>query len=113
MKRSNPYICIAIVWAIISALCAVASVVLFVDDRLAIGLVMTCVACGFSFVTGIIVEKALRRAELNRQHEWLASVANELRELTKEKETRKESEPFKEFDKKSDLPFEEVRKKEE
>ena len=112
MKRKNPYILIAIAWALISALCAVSSVVLFVDDRLAIGLVMVCLACGFAFVTGILSEKARAIIEFNAQVRFLEQAHEALSDFVAELEKAEENRPFKEFDKPNDLPFEEVRNKE-
>lgn len=112
MKRKNPYILVAIIWAVLTVAFAVSSVVLFVDGELAIGALLVCVACGFAFVAGRIVEKALQIAELNRQQKWLHDFAKSLHDLAQEEAKRRENEPFAEFDKPSEMPFEEVRNKE-
>ena len=112
MKHKNPYILIAIIWAVLTVAFAVSSVVLFVDGRLAIGAFMVCVSCGFAFATGGLCEKARAIAEFNAQCKWLHNIAKEIEDMAKNYEQVKANEPFAEFDKPSEVPFEEVRNKE-
>ncbi len=121
MKRKNPYILVAIIWLLLTAIFATASVVLFVDGRLAVGSVFVCFAIGFAFTLGGLVEKAKSIAEWNKQCDWLHEMAKAINSITDEEyqklceERRKRAEqvePFAEFDKPSELPFEEVRNRE-
>lgn len=121
MKRKNPYILVAIIWAVLTVALQVASVVLFVDGRLAVGALLVCVACGFAFATGVLFQQAKEIAEWNKQCDWLHSIAVSLQEMTDEEinetaklwwQYQKEKEPFAEFDKPSEVPFPEVERKE-
>lgn len=112
MKRKNPYILVAIIWAVLTVIFAVASVVLFVDGRLAVGALLVCVACGFSFATGMLFQKAKEIAEWNRNVRFLEQAHEALNDFVAELERAEENRPFKEFDTPSEVPFEEVRNKE-
>lgn len=115
MKHKNPYIAVCIVWAILTGILAVASVVLFVEKRFAVGALLLILACSMAFTTGRLFEKASQIVELNRQQKWLASFAKEMHEWAKEvaqDEGQKDGkEPFAEFDKAGEVPFEEMRKR--
>lgn len=112
MKRKNPYILVAIIWAVLTVIFVVASVVLFVDGRLAVGALLVCVACGFAFATGGLCEKARAIAEFNAQCKWLHEMAEVFNEAVKELGKAEENRPFKEFDTASEVPFPEVKNKE-
>ena len=112
MKRKNPYILVAIIWSVLTVVFAVSSVVLFVDGELAIGALLVCVACGFAFSTGWLYEKARASAEWNSQVRFLEQAHEALNDFVAELEKAEENRPFKEFDKPSEVPFEEVKNKE-
>lgn len=112
MKRKNPYILVAIIWAVLTVAFAVSSVVRFVDGEIVIGALLVCVACGFAFTLGRLVEKAMAIAEWNRQVRFLEQAHEALNDFVAELEKAEENRPFKEFDKPSEVPFEEVRNKE-
>ena len=112
MKRPNPYILVAIIWAVLTVAFAVLSVVLFVDGELASGALLVCVACGFAFATGWLYEKARAIAEWNSQVRFLEQAHEAFTDFVAELEKAEENRPFKEFDKPSDLPFPEVKNKE-
>ena len=112
MRRKNPYILVAIIWSVLTVAFAVSSVVLFVDGELAIGALLVCVACGFAFTTGWLYEKARAIAEWDSQVRFLEQAHEALNDFVAELEKAEENRPFKEFDKPSEVPFEEVRNKE-
>ena len=112
MKRKNPYILVAIIWAVLTVAFAVSSVVLFVDGRLGLGAIMICVACGFAFTTGWLYEKARAIAEWNSQVRFLEQAHEAFTDFVAELEKAEENRPFKEFDAPSEVPFPEVSDKE-
>lgn len=112
MKRKNPYILVAIIWAVLTVIFAVASIVLFVDGRLAVGSLFVCVACGFAFTLGTLFQQAKEIAEWNRNVRFLEQAHEALTSWVEERQKAEENRPFKEFDTPSEVPFEEVRNKE-
>ena len=112
MKRKNPYILVSIIWLLLTAIFATASVVLFVDGRVGLGALLVCVACGFGIVTGALVEKSIEIAQFNAQIRFLEQAHEALAVFVEEMEENEKNRPFKEFDKPKEVPFEEVRNKE-
>jgi hypothetical protein len=116
MKRPNPYILLTIIWSVLTVAFAVASVVLFVDGQLAVGVLLIACCGGFAFTAGRLFEKACAIAEFNRQQEWLHNFAKELAEMGKEVEKARQYEidgdPFAEFINERNVPFAEVERKE-
>ena len=121
MKRKNHYILVAIIWAVLTVALQVASVVCYVEVNSGVGAILGGCAVGFAFTLGGLVEKAKEIAEWNKQCDWLHSIAVSLQEMTDEEinetaklwwQDQKEKEPFAEFDTPSEVPFEEVRNKE-
>ena len=112
MKRKNPYIVVALFWFLLTSIFATTSVVLAVDGRVGISALLVCVACGFAIVTGVLVEKALALLRFNEQIRFLEQAHEALAVFVEEMEENEKNRPFKEFEKPSEVPFEEVRNKE-
>ena len=111
MKRKNPYILVAIIWSVLTVALQVASVVCYVEVNSGVGAILGGCSVGFAFTLGGLVEKAKAIAEFNAQCKWLHGIAKEIEDMAKNYEQVKANEPFAEFDKPSELPFEEVIKK--
>ncbi len=116
MKNRNPYIWLTIIWAVLTVAFAVASVVLFVDGQLAVGVLLIACCGGFAFTAGRLFEKALQIAELNRRQKWLHDFAKDLAEMgrqaEKERQAKIDGDPFAEFGNERNVPFPEVERKE-
>ena len=112
MKRKNPYILVAIIWAVLTVALQVASVVCYVEVNSGVGAILGGCAVGFAFTLGGLVEKAKEISEWNRNVRFLEQAHEALNDFVAELERAEENRPFKEFDKPSEVPFEEVRNKE-
>ena len=112
MKRKNPYILIAIIWAVLTVAFAVSSVALLVDGKIAIGAFLVLVACGFAFTTGVLFQQAKEVIEWNNNVVFLEQAHEAFNNFVAEIEKAKSNEPFAEFDNTSEVPFPEVSDKE-
>ena len=112
MKRKNHYILVAIIWAVLTVALQVASVVCYVEVNSGVGAILGGCAVGFAFTLGTLFQQAKEIAEWNRNVSFLEQAHEALTGFVAELERAEENCPFKEFDKPSELPFEEVRNKE-
>lgn len=112
MKRKNPYILVAIIWAVLTVALQVASVVCYVEVNSGVGAILGGCAVGFAFTLGTLYRQACEIAEWNRNVRFLEQAHEALTDFVAELEKAKANEPFAEFDKPSELPFEEVRNRE-
>ena len=94
MKIRNHYIWMCILWAIISMTNTILCVVNFVDGSLWQGVVNLLLAVPFSFVCGLLCEKAHEVRKHNQTCDWLHDIAEDLR-----KEAIERINPFDEIDK--------------
>ena len=112
MKRKNPYILVAIIWAVLTVALQVASVVCYVEVNSGVGAILGGCSVGFAFTLGGLVGKAKEIAEWNRNVRFLEQAHEALTDFVADLEKAEENRPFKEFDTPSEVPFEEVRNKE-
>ena len=112
MKRKNPYILVAVLWLLTSAIDTTACVVQIYGDNRIVALVFLVLAVSFGIVGGINLQKACEIAEWNRNVRFLEQAHEALNDFVAELERAEENRPFKEFDTPSEVPFEEVRNKE-
>ena len=112
MKRKNPYILVAIIWAVLTVALQVASVVCYVEVNSGVGAILGGCAVGFAFTLGTLFQQAKEIAEWNRNVRFLEQAHEALNDFVAELEKDEENRPFKEFDTPSEVPFEEVRNKE-
>ena len=80
MKIKNNYAKISVIWVLSTLLNSVSCLVQFVDGDLAWGFILLLVAVSFSFVSGILVQKALEIRKHNQMCDWLHDIAEDLRE---------------------------------
>ena len=112
MKRKNPYILVAIIWAVLTVALQVASVVCYVEVNSGVGAILGGCAVGFAFTLGTLFQQAKEISEWNRNVRFLEQAHEALTSWVEERQKAEENRPFKEFDKPSEVPFEEVRNKE-
>lgn len=112
MKRKNHYILVAIIWAVLTVALQVASVVCYVEVNSGVGAILGGCSVGFAFTLGGLVEKARAIIEFNSQVRFLEQAHEALTDFVADLGKAEENRPFKEFDKPSELPFEEVRNRE-
>lgn len=112
MKRKNPYILVAIIFAVLTVALQVASVVCYVEVNSGVGAILGCCSVGFAFTFGCLFEKAKAIVEWNGNVRFLEECHEALSDFVADLEKAEENRPFKEFDKPSEVPFEEVRNKE-
>jgi hypothetical protein len=93
MKRKNNYIWICAVWIAFTLLNVVLCVVNFVDGNLWQGVLNLAVSVGFSFVSGILLEKAFAIHIHNKECDWLHEIVEELKA-----EAIESIQPFEEFE---------------
>jgi hypothetical protein len=92
MKLKNHYAWLCAIW-IISTICeSLACVVNFVDGKIVLGFVFLVLSVAFSFVSGMLLVKALAIRWHNKEVDWLHSVAEDLYE-----EEMNQIEPFEDF----------------
>lgn len=93
MKVKNYYAWLCPLW-IISTLCdSISCVVTFVNGKFAVGLIFLILSVAFSFVSGILLNKAIAVYWHNKEVDWLQEMAKEL-----QKEAIRQIKPFEEFD---------------
>ena len=90
MKIKNHYIWICIIWIIATVSGSLACVVKFVDGKIGLGFIFLILSVAFSFVSGILLNKAIAVYWHNKEVDWLHEYIDAFRE--------KNEEPFKEFD---------------
>ena len=112
MKRKNPYILVAIIWAVLTLAFQVASVVCYVEVNSGVGAILGGCAVGFAFTLGTLYRQACEIAEWNKNVRFLEQAHEALSDFVADLEKAEENRPFKEFDKPRDLPFPEVKDKE-
>lgn len=79
---------------IISTICdSVICVVNFVEGKIAVGFIFLILSVAFSFVSGILLNKAITIYAHNKEVEWLKEIVEELRQ-----EAIKQIQPFEEFE---------------
>jgi hypothetical protein len=93
MKIKNHYILLCVIWVIASISNAVSCVVNFVDGKLAVGFIFLILSVSFSFVSGILLNKAVVVYWHNKEVKWLHEIAEELKE-----EAIQQIKPFEEFE---------------
>lgn len=113
MKRKNPYILVAIIWAVTTIALQVASVVCYVEENSSVGAILGGCSVGFAFTLGTLYRNAREIAEWNRNVRFLEQAQEALTDFVAELERAEENRPFKEFDKPSEVPFPEVNKKQQ
>lgn len=111
MKRKNPYLWFTIIWVLCTALNLTLSVVRFVSGEIGLGILLCCLAVGFSFGAGGLFAKWLEIAEWNKAVHFVEQAHEALDNFIEELKKEEENRPFKEFDAPSDVPFPEVRGK--
>jgi hypothetical protein len=89
MKIKNDYILVCIIWIFLTILHSVNCVVNFVDRNLVIGFMFLVIAVAFSFISGILLEKALEIHKHNKICDFLEDVHEFLID---------QIEPFEEFE---------------
>ena len=93
MKIKNLYAWLFILWAIFTFALSVVSVVDFVDGNLIWGISFLILAVGFSFVSGILLARAVSIFFHNKEVDWLQEIAQEWLE-----EEFEQLKPFEEFE---------------
>ena len=111
MKRTNPYILVAIIWAVLTVAFEGLSILAYIKGEFFGGAFLSCCCGGFAFGTGIVFEKANDIIQWNKQIKFLEEAQDALKFFAEMKE-REKNNPFKEFDNQSELPFPEVSDKE-
>ena len=94
MKLKNHYAWLLPFGIISTIYDCVGSVVNFVDSKIVFGFIFLVLSISFSFVSGILLEKALVIHKHNKTCDWLHELAQELA-----KEEIEQIKPFEEFEK--------------
>lgn len=88
MKLKNHYAWLCVVWIISALLQALCAVVNFVEGDLFVGFLFLILTCSFSFVGGILLDKALMIYHHNKFCDMLEKLPNKI----------EEEKPFEEFE---------------
>ena len=92
MKIKNTYSKLCPIWIISTLLNMITAITKFVDGKISLGFIFFIVACGFAFVSGILLEKAIQIYQHNKACDFLEDIHEFLREKSME-----QIEPFDEF----------------
>lgn len=92
MKIKNIYARLCPIWIISALFNMITAVTSFVDGKIGLGFIFFIVACGFSFVSGILLDKAIQIYHHNKACDFLEEIHEFLREQSTER-----IEPFDEF----------------
>jgi hypothetical protein len=92
MKIKNHYAKLCFVWIFTTLIDSLACVVNFVEGNLWRGFIFLILSISFSFVSGILLNKAIAIYRHNKVCDFLKDIHEFLREQTEEK-----TEPFEEF----------------
>lgn len=90
MKIKNNYIWLSVLWILSTLFDTVFCVVNFVDGSLIYGLIFLFLSVSFSFVSGILLNKAILVYWHNKEVDWLHDFAKEL--------SQEQNKPFEEFE---------------
>ena len=93
MKKKNPYMTVFIVWIICAVVQCSLAIVHFVNGNIIQGALLSAASIGFSFVSGIYLQKGIMLKEKIMIAEYFEDMAKEL----KQKQQEKEEKPFEEF----------------
>lgn len=93
MKLKNHYVWICLLWIIITLCHSVSCVVNFVNENLGFGCLFLVLAVGFSFMSGVLFNKAKAIYHHNKQVDWLKEISKQLSE-----EEIQSIKPFEDFD---------------
>ena len=97
MKIKNYYAFVAVAWIITTIIDCFACVVNFVDGTYLIGLIFLIITIAFSFVSGILVQKAIEIYKHNQLCDFLEHIEDYL------EEEPEEITPFEEFESGNDF----------
>lgn len=94
MKIKNTYSKLCPIWIISTLLNMITAITKFVDGKISLGFIFFIVACGFAFVSGILLDKAIQIYHHNKACDFLEDIHDFLREQAIE-----QIEPFEGFSK--------------
>ena len=94
MKIKNTYSKLCPIWIISTLLNMITAITKFVDGKISLGFIFFIVACGFAFVSGILLDKAIQIYHHNKACAFLEDIHDFLREQAIE-----QIEPFEGFSK--------------
>lgn len=94
MKIKNTYSKLCPIWIISTLLNMITAITKFVDGKISLGFIFFIVACGFAFVSGILLDKAIQIYHHNKAYDFLEDIHDFLREQAIE-----QIEPFEGFSK--------------
>lgn len=89
MKIKNHYAWLCAIWIIATICDSVSCAVNFINGEIVFGFMFLVMSVGFSFVSGILLNKAVAVYNHNKEVEWLEEIAETLYD---------DIEPFEEFD---------------
>lgn len=93
MKIKNPYICLCIFWIIITLCNTLTCVLNFVADNLFVGFCFLVISVAVSFVSGVLLTKAIEIHNYNKACDFL----HDIHEFLKEQEIES-IKPFEELE---------------
>jgi hypothetical protein len=92
MKLKNYYAWLLPFWIITTLLDSISCVVNFVEGEIGIAFIFLILSVAFSFVSGILLQKAIFIHQHNKEVDWLKGIIEELKE-----NAVSQIEPFEEF----------------